>query len=241
MSEGEVAQMSASAPVGSQQLASVTSNQMLNAKLTRRKVQQDVELLSNRIERLRAEERKARQKVLDTKLRGQEIIALQKRNEQAAAAKQLAKRIEEDMRAREMQQQQMRRAEQRMALKSTLETMHTAKREDVQAERAIKKENAEMVKQMRQYQVDVARKNREVIRSHQKAVQDRFEKQREAHQEFLAQDFINMIAQEDKQREEVEREIQQMEEIERKHIERLRELQEQQKAAYDALEEALAS
>ena len=138
-------------------------------------------------------------------------------------------------------QQQMRRAEQRMALKSTLETMHAAKREDVQSERQIKKENAEMVRQMRQYQVDVARKNREVIRAHQKAVQERFEKQREAHQEFLAQDFINMIAQEDKQREEVEKEIAEMEVVERKHIERLRELQDQQKAAYDALEEALAS
>ena len=36
---------------------------MLNAKLTRRKVQQDVELMGNRIERLRAEERKAKRVV----------------------------------------------------------------------------------------------------------------------------------------------------------------------------------
>ena len=67
------------------------SNPMLNAKLTRRKVQQDVELMSNRIERLRAEERKAKQKVLETKLRGQEITALQKKNEQAATARALCK------------------------------------------------------------------------------------------------------------------------------------------------------
>lgn len=79
---------------------------MLNAKLTRQKVQQDVELLSNRVERLRAEERKAKQKVLETKLRGQEIVALQKRNEQLHAARQLAKQMEEDQRKREMQQVQ---------------------------------------------------------------------------------------------------------------------------------------
>ena len=82
----------------------LSSNPMLNAKLTRLKVQQDVELLNNRVERLRAEERKAKQKVLETKLRGQEIVALQKRNEQLAAAKELAKRMEEDQRGREMQQ-----------------------------------------------------------------------------------------------------------------------------------------
>ena len=38
------------------------------------------------------EERKAKQKVLETRLRGQEIAALQKRNEQAATAKALAKK-----------------------------------------------------------------------------------------------------------------------------------------------------
>lgn len=92
------------AGMSSQLSDQMTSNPMLNAKLTRLKVQQDVELLSNRVERLRAEERKAKQKVLETKLRGQEIIALQQRNEQIAAAKHLAKQLEEDQRGREVQQ-----------------------------------------------------------------------------------------------------------------------------------------
>lgn len=69
----------------------------------------------------------------------------------------------------------------------------------------------------------------------------RFEQERLAHQEFLAQDFINMIAAEDKRREEIEQEIALMEEEERKHIERLRELQEEQRRAYDALEAAFAN
>jgi predicted RNase H-like nuclease (RuvC/YqgF family) len=77
---------------------------VLDAKLARRKLQQDVDLLANRVERLRQEERKAKQKVLETKLRGQEIAALQKRNEQAAAARTLAKRLEEEHRKKEMQQ-----------------------------------------------------------------------------------------------------------------------------------------
>ena len=76
---------------------------------------------------------------------------------------------------------------------------------------------------------------------HQQLVHTRFDKQRQAHREFLAQDFINMIAMEDKRREQVEKEIMQMEEEERRHIENLRKLQEEQKSAYDSLEQALAT
>ena len=83
---------------------SAGSTGILDAKLARRKLQQDVELLSNRVERLRQEERKAKQKVLEMKLRGEEIAALQKRNEQNAQAKALAKRMEEDQRIQEVQQ-----------------------------------------------------------------------------------------------------------------------------------------
>jgi len=220
---------------------SVASNPMLNAKLTRRKVQQDMELLSNRIERLRAEERKAKQKVVETKMRGQEIISMQKRNEQQATARELAKRVDQDQRQRESQQQQLRRAEHRSALKSTFEAMHSTKRDDVRIERRIKLENAEALKQAREYELERARKAKIMIREHQKEVKTRFDKQRQAHQEFLAQDFINMIAMEDKRREDIEREIAAMEIEERQHIERLRALQEEQKAAYDGLEQALAS
>ena len=85
-----------------QSAAGGSTTSVLDAKLARRKLQQDVELLSNRVARLREEERKAKQKVMETKLRGQEISALQKRNEQAAQAKALAKRMEEDQRNRDM-------------------------------------------------------------------------------------------------------------------------------------------
>ena len=76
---------------------------------------------------------------------------------------------------------------------------------------------------------------------HQQLVHTRFDKQRQAHREFLAQDFINMIAMEDRRREEIERDIASLEIEERAHIERLRALQEEQKTAYDSLEAALAS
>jgi len=213
---------------------------VLTAKLARRKLQHDVELLSNRVERLREEERKAKQKVLETRLRGQEIQALQKRNEQAATAKALSKRMEEDALMRERRESRLQRMEEKKSLHKVFEHMHAARREDVKAERMLKAENAQMVKAVKAFDVAQAQKGRIEIRSHAKAVSDRFEKQRQAHQEFLAQDFINMIAMEDKRREEVEKEIVEMEAVERQHIENLRKLQEQQKGAYDSLESALS-
>ena len=50
----------------------------------------------------------------------------------------------------------------------------------------------------------------------------------------------HMIAMEDKRRDEIEKDIAAMEIEERQHIDRLRALQEEQKIAYDELEQALA-
>jgi septal ring factor EnvC (AmiA/AmiB activator) len=60
-------------------------------------------------------------------------------------------------------------------------------------------------------------------------------------QEYMMQDFMNMIQVELEQTEELEREIAQLDAIEQEHIERIRQLQEEQRAAYDRLEQALAS
>lgn len=232
MADGEVA-----LPDG----ATDAGGSVLNAKLARRKLQHDVELLSNRVERLREEERKAKQKVMEMKLRGQEIVAMQKRNEQANTAKALAKRMEEDQLNRERAESRRRRVEDKQATKSIFVHLHNSKREDVKTERQIKAENAELVRSIKQFDCAKNKQARDAIRTHQRSVAERFEKQRQAHQEFLAQDFINMISMEDKRREEVEKEIAEMELTERSHIDTLRKLQEEQKAAYDALETALAT
>jgi len=229
--DGEQGQMS--------QVSATTS--VLASTLARKKLMQDVELMNNRVERLRQEERKAKQKVLETKLRGQEIAALQKRNEQAQTAKALAKRMEEDQRMREVQQQRLKRLAEKESVKKVQAEMYAARHEDVKAEREIKSENMQMVRSLKAYDLARAQKARAEIREHQKLVSVKFEKQRQAHQEFLAQDFINMIALEDRRREEVEKEIAVMEDEERKHIQRLKSLQEEQKSAYDNLETALVN
>jgi len=226
---------------GLDETGGLSSSGVLHAKIARRKLQHDVELLSNRVERLKEEEKKAKQKVLETKLRGQEISALQKRNEQAMTAKALAKRMEEDQLNRERQESRIKRLEDKKSLQKVFVSLHETKRSDVQNERKNKADNAQMMRAVKQFHLEQNNRNRSEIRNHAKHVSDRFEKQRQAHQEFLAQDFINMIAMEDKRREEVEKEISQMELEEKNHIANLRKLQDEQKAAYDALEQALSA
>ena len=62
-----------------------------------------------------------------------------------------------------------------------------------------------------------------------------------AAQEYLMQDFINLVQAELEQAEEIERDIQRLDLLEAEHIERIRQLQEEQRAAYDRLEQALAT
>ena len=138
-------------------------------------------------------------------------------------------------------QLRLKRVQEKEQVKKVQEELQKARREDVIAEKQIKAENADMLRTLRSYDIARAQKARTDIRAHQKEVSLRFEKQREAHQEVLAQDFINMIAVEDRRREEVEKEIADMELIERKCIENLKKLQEEQKLAYGALETALAN
>jgi len=55
------------------------------------------------------------------------------------------------------------------------------------------------------------------------------------------QDFINLIQSELEQTEEIERDIARLDQLEAEHVERIRQLQEEQRAAYDRLEQALAT
>jgi hypothetical protein len=57
----------------------------------------------------------------------------------------------------------------------------------------------------------------------------------------MMQDFINAIQIELEQTEDIERDITRLDGLEAEHIDRIRQLQDEQRAAYDRLEQALSS
>jgi len=59
-----------------------TGSHMLNVKNARLRSEHDVNLLRNRLERLRQEERKALKKIEETRRRADQIVSLKTRNEE---------------------------------------------------------------------------------------------------------------------------------------------------------------
>ena len=66
-----------------------TGSNMLNIKNSRLRSEHDVQLLRNRLERLRQEERKTLKKIEETRRRADQIIQLKTRNEQNHLRKQM--------------------------------------------------------------------------------------------------------------------------------------------------------
>jgi len=64
------------------------ANRLLAAKRARKRAEGDYQLLQNRLVRLRLEEEKAQKKIIETKKRAQEIVAMKARNQMANREKQ---------------------------------------------------------------------------------------------------------------------------------------------------------
>jgi hypothetical protein len=64
------------------------SQRLLDAKNVRKKVEDDVQLLANRIALLEIEEKKANKKIEETRKKAQEIMGLKSRNKEAQLKKQ---------------------------------------------------------------------------------------------------------------------------------------------------------
>lgn len=117
---------------------------MLNVKNARLRSEHDVQLLRNRLERLRQEERKALKKIEETRRRADQIVALKTRNEE----NHMRKALEADYANKQMQ-----RARQR--LQGTREGQAEAIRQ-----------NLEMVKQQKKAEADTLRQQRALIQGH---------------------------------------------------------------------------
>lgn len=82
---GQAAEKSSSTaskrPVSRELVNTYTSDAMIEAKLSRKRAEGDLQLLMNRISLLHTEEHKALNKITETKTRAQEIREMKKRNE----------------------------------------------------------------------------------------------------------------------------------------------------------------
>merc|ERR1719454_1503187 len=100
-----------------------TGSHMLNVKNARLRSEHDVNLLRNRLERLRMEERKALKKIEETRRRADQIISLKTRNEENHMRKLLEAEYANQQLERARQRLQGHREGMQDAIRTNAETL----------------------------------------------------------------------------------------------------------------------
>lgn len=146
------------------------------AKEARKLVEQDAQLLANRIALLKQEEEKAWKKIRQTKTRAQEIVALRAENEQRvlerqAAAEELTAQQREVVDRHHLEKQLQRKARERLAAEKEKE-----KRRAAAEVKASKLKHKKEVERQRRAEVAKARRTKAGIRQEREAARRRREK-----------------------------------------------------------------
>ena len=215
------------------------ANRLLAAKRARKRAKGDYQLLQNRLVRLRLEEEKAQKKIMETKKRAQEILALKARNEMANKEKmnQAHHADEEIARAKDRALQQ--RNEQKLRCQHAADQVAKQKRDGVLNTRRARQEHEMVIQRQRDADLRHAQQCKDAIKAHELAVQQQAHQKRIELTEKFQHEFDSKVMEEEKERTMAESEVRRMEAEEAALIERLKSTQDDQRNAYDQLETAL--
>jgi len=218
-----------------------TGSHMLNVKNARLRSEHDVNLLRNRLERLRMEERKALKKIEETRRRADQIVSLKTRNEENHMRKLLEAEYANQQLERARQRLQGHREGMQDAIRMNAETLATQKKEEADVLRDQSRRISAYVAMQQAQHVDRAKRINTMIKEHSMDVQQDKMRARMEHEEMLQAEMEERMLLEERRRNAADRLIADMEEAEEIAIERLRRTQEEQKKAYEELERALSN
>ena len=216
-----------------------TGSHMLNVKNARLRSEHDVNLLRNRLERLRQEERKALKKIEETRRRADQIVALKTRNEENHMRKLLEAEYANQQLERARQRHQDYRSQMAANIQGNKAELEQRKKEEAEVLREQSKRISSYVAMQQEAHVDRARRINQMIKEHSQGVQQDKMRARMEHEETLQAEMEERMLMEERRRNAADRLIADMEEAEEVAIERLRRTQEEQKKAYEELERAL--
>ena len=218
-----------------------TGSHMLNVKNARLRSEHDVNLLRNRLERLRQEERKALKKIEETRRRADQIVALKTRNEENHMRKLLEAEYANQQLDRARQRLQGHREGMQDAIRANQAELTEKKRQEAQVLRDQSRRISSYCALQQEAHVERAKRINHMIKEHSQNVQQDKMQARMEHEETLQAEMEERMLVEERRRNAADRLIADMEEAEEIAIERLRRTQEAQKAAYEELERALAN
>jgi len=218
-----------------------TGSHMLNVKNARLRSEHDVNLLRNRLERLRQEERKALKKIEETRRRADQIVALKTRNEENHMRKLLEAEYANQQLERARQRLQGHREGMTDAIRANADELASRKKEEADVLRDQSRRISQYCEMQQQAHVDRAKRINHMIKEHSQNVQQDKMQARMEHEETLQAEMEERMLLEERRRNAADRLIADMEEAEEVAIERLRRTQEEQKSAYEELERALSN
>lgn len=212
---------------------------MLDAKNHRRRAETDLQLLANRLSHLQVAEERARKKIIETKTRTTEIISLKKRNINHQSSRvHLVSERKDDVSACKRAVSVTRVAQRRQMIASR-EVRDHQRKVDADKQRVGIREMKEYAGRESKFALDrnrdnyeLARKARDEVKRRRDALRDEMERKRQ-------EEYAQRVSIETARSQEAELMIQQMALQEQKMIQRLRHTQDEQRAAYEALQNSL--
>jgi len=211
----------------------------LNEKIQRKKTENNLQLLANRIALLRTEEKKMLTKVHETKIRAKEVITQKKRNVDSEQQR-LSQNMIKIMRTKELQEKaNIEKMNNMNRLRLSKKLNEDAKRAMCDEKKVLSKKleqaiihnkvNTEVEKRIK---AEEERKRKDQIRMQRE--RERIEKEKQAQEEYYKK-----VEEEARKRKEAENLIAVLEKEEKELIERIKRTQRLQQDAYGVLKKSL--
>jgi hypothetical protein len=212
---------------------------LLEAKLHRRRAEEDAQLLANRISLLKQEEAKAWKKIEETRARAKEIMEIKVRNLESQRRKEEQRKAREDEEYQRSMHNRMTKEQDRQFKQLTREQLKAKLRADVEALKESKRDNARQIEANRREDLMKMTNIKQHIRT---AQQESEEKRRRDDDEKRARaraHYEERLGNENRIREQKEAEILALEQEEMELIAKLQNTQVLQKNVFEDLEAAL--
>jgi len=234
-----------SLPVRQSSRQSVTSfmsedtRKLSEARYIRKKADEDLAMMQNRIKRLQLEEERARKNIDMTRSKADDIVRLKAQNELRARAREHAKRLKEEELRREMEAKSLDRIKRDANIRANKHAMIRMKQKMVEQYRHEKVANAQATANMRRKEEERAAKlKQDIYVRERQAVHKKYKGKHLAQMEAV-RNYEKRVQEEAQRLEENQRVIQQLEQEESELLNRLRLAQDLQASAYAELEVAL--
>jgi len=215
------------------------SGKLLSAKHKKKTVENDAQLLQNRIALLKKEESRAWRKINLTKQRAVEISRMRQEHDHRCEERTMLVRKEREREKLQKEENIRKDEEARRARAIKMEDIFRSKRSQVEEVRQQRQENRAEVKLQQQQLIQMKQEKRALIKEHEDELRLMREQSKKELEEKNEAAYLNRVKREHTIAKRRERQVQKMEKMEMQLIQKLKNTQDIQQKAFQELDGAL--